>query len=440
MRIASIPSRTFLANLNGAASQRSIAEADSILQALEGWRRCPFSTILRRNYHERSLSIEGINMTHTSPAEHGPEFDEEVEPSSDQAEALDLSTDDRKLVTQPYDLSVKGISADIESGNISLTIEYQRKYVWDLGKASRLVESLLLNVPIPVCYFAEDENGVYEVIDGLQRLQTIKNYMNNEFHLQSISVLTELEGKKFRELAPRDRRRLENRTIRCIVITEDSHPDIKFDVFERLNTGAAMLTAQELRNSVYRGPFNDELKNLAAASYFTSLTGSFNNKRMDLEELILRFFSLVDDLDRYKPPLRQHLNEYMRKQRNKRPTTTQTRLFEECCEAVGEALGNLPFRVADSRTPLNKALFDAIMVSVAHADRSILREKHQEVSAFIADLPANPDFRTAIGRATADRFRMLYRIGYVAAGLRECGVPVNLPEGLGLDDLPKAHS
>lgn len=374
------------------------------------------------------------------PSEHveidlddSDETDEDFEPSSEQADALDLSAEDRKLVTQPYDLGVKGISDDIDSGRISLTIEYQRKYVWDLGKASRLIESLLLNVPIPVCYFAEDENGVYEVIDGLQRLQTIKNFLDDEFALQSISVLGELEGKKFKDLAPRDQRRLENRTIRCIVITEDSHPDIKFDVFERLNTGAAMLTAQELRNSVYRGPFNDELKRLSGEEYFTTLVGSFSNKRMDLEELILRFFALVDGLDRYRPPLRQFLNEHMRENRRTELTDNQVELFRDCCEAVRDSLGEMPFRLVDSKSPLNKALFDAIMIAVAHCDRSELRDHSAAVSEFISRLPENPQFRTSIGRATADRFRVLYRIGVVAAGLRDSGVSVALPVGFGLE-------
>jgi hypothetical protein len=190
-------------------------------------------------------------------AEQGDQFDDDGGPdeaTDEQSEALDLSTEERRLVTQPYDLGVKGLTTDIDEGRIALEIAYQRKYVWDAGKASRLIESLLLNVPIPVCYFAEDENGVYEVIDGLQRLQSIKHFLEGDLQLRGLSVLKELDGKRFMELAPKDRRRLENRTIRCIVITDDSHPDIKFDVFERLNTGAASLTAQELRNAVYRGP------------------------------------------------------------------------------------------------------------------------------------------------------------------------------------------
>lgn len=373
-------------------------------------------------------------MTEEAWSEADEIGDEDYESSSEQAEALDLSTEDRKLVTQPYDLGLKSISQDIEQGRIILTIEYQRKYVWDSGKASRLIESLLLNVPIPVCYFAEDANGAYEVIDGLQRLTTIKNFLEDDFALSGLSVLTELDGKKFKELAPRDRRRLENRTIRCIVITEDSNPDIKFDVFERLNTGAAMLTAQELRNSVYRGPFNDQLKVLAEEDFFTKLVGSSSNKRMDFEELILRFFALVDGLETYKPALRQFLNEYMRLHRQATPDAALINLFRECCEAVYEVLGSSPFKLEQSRNFVNKAMFDAIMVPVAFSDRDELRANATEVAAIIAALPSDGQFRTAIGRATADRRRMLFRIGLVADRLRKAGVTVRLDEGLGLSD------
>ncbi|WP_170165746.1 DUF262 domain-containing protein [Terracoccus luteus] len=366
---------------------------------------------------------------------------EDYEPSKEQAEALDLSADERKLVTQPYDLGVKSISTDIQNGRIKLSIEYQRKYVWDSGKASRLIESLLLNVPIPVCYFAEDENGSYEVIDGLQRLTTIKNYLEGHFALSGLSVLSELDGKKFSELAPRDQRRLENRTIRCIVITEDSNPDIKFDVFERLNTGAATLTAQELRNSVYRGSFNDALKVLATKGYFIDLLGTSSNRRMDFEELILRFFSLTEGLQAYKPPLRQFLNTYMRTNRSLTPEGRLETLFEHTCRTVHDVLGSAPFRVPGSKNVVNKAMFDAFMVPFAFAELDGIDEaKKAELRGLVQDIVGEEEFRTAIGRATADRQRMLYRVGVVADRLRSSGVRVNLPEGLGLPDSPSAKS
>lgn len=372
-------------------------------------------------------------MTDDSPLPDDVE-DDDYESSSEQDEPLDLTTEERRLVTQPYDLGVQNISRDIEAGRISLSIEYQRKYVWDLAKASRLIESLLLNVPIPVLYFAEDETGRYEVIDGLQRLTTIKNFLENEFALSGLSVLTELDGKRFRDLTPKDRRRLENRTIRCIVITEDSNPDIKFDVFERLNTGAAMLTAQELRNSVYRGPFNDELKRLAAEETFTELVGTTSNRRMDFEELILRFFSLVEGLESYKPALRQFLNEYMRSHRASTPSPELINVFHETCAAVHDVLGSAPFKVTWSRNKINKGMFDAIMVPTAFADKTAMREQADAVREVISALEDDTGFRTSIGRATADRRRMLYRIGLVADLFRSVGVPVALREGLGLND------
>ena len=355
------------------------------------------------------------------------------EPSSEQSEALDLSSGERRLVTQPYDLGVKGIVDDIDQGRISLNIEYQRQYIWDRGKASRLIESLLLNVPIPVCYFAEDDAGVYEVIDGLQRLTTIADYLRGEFALTGLPVLKELDGKKHGDLAPRDRRRLENRTIRCIVITEDSHPDIKFDVFERLNTGAAMLTAQELRNSVYRGPYNDSLKRIAEDESFTNMLGSSGSKRMELEELLLRFFALMADLQGYKPPLRQFLNTHMRQNRQLPADPQLVQLFKASCETVSDILGSAPFRVPGSKNVLNKAMFDAVMVPVARADQQALRDHAAEFKALMEILPQEERFITAIGRATADKQRMLYRVGRVADGIRSFGVHVDLPEGLGLD-------
>lgn len=373
-------------------------------------------------------------MTDTWREADGPDEESttEREPSSEQSEALDLSSGERRLVTQPYDLGVKGIVDDIDQGRISLNIEYQRQYIWDRGKASRLIESLLLNVPIPVCYFAEDEAGVYEVIDGLQRLTAIADYVRGDYALTGLPVLTELDGRKHEDLAPRDRRRLENRTIRCIVITEDSHPDIKFDVFERLNTGAAMLTAQELRNSVYRGAFNDSLKIISGAEYFTNLMGTSSNKRMELEELLLRFFALMADLEGYKPPLRQFLNTHMRKQRQAPADPDLVQLFRESCETLFEIAGPAPFRVPGSRN-LNKALFDAVMIPVAHSDQTSLREHASEFRALLETLPQEDRFTTAIGRATADKQRMLYRIGRVAEGIRSMGVAVALPEGFGLE-------
>jgi uncharacterized protein with ParB-like and HNH nuclease domain len=132
----------------------------------------------------------------------------------------------------------------------------------------RRIESLLLNVPIPVCYFAENADQTLEVIDGQERLRSIWRFVAGEaaadrLVLRGLPVLSELNGAEFGQLAERVQRRILNRTIRCIVITEESHEDIEFDVFERLNTGAVELSDQALRNCICRGTFNTRLREVS---------------------------------------------------------------------------------------------------------------------------------------------------------------------------------
>ncbi|MFF2144449.1 DUF262 domain-containing protein [Kitasatospora sp. NPDC058190] len=361
--------------------------------------------------------------------------EESEDTTSEQREPLNLADRERRLVTQPYDLSLSTLVDDIKKDRLLLSIEYQRQYVWDNAKASRLIESLLLNIPVPVCYFAENEEGAYEVIDGLQRITTISNYLENGFALKGIPVLSELEGKTFSELSMRDQRRLSGRTIRCIVITEDSDPDIKFDVFERLNTGSARLGSQELRNCIYRGDLNDFLKRTARVPYFEGILSGIRNHRMDFQELILRFFALNEDIAKYRPPLRQLLNGYMRKNRAKPPAEEEVDLFADVCRTVGDVFGSTAFRLptASGRPApgMNKALFDAIMISFAHADRSAIRAKAREVNELRLQLLADEDFLFSIGRATADRSRMHYRVLRFAVGLEELGVRCELTNLLG---------
>jgi hypothetical protein len=354
----------------------------------------------------------------------------ELTGADEQREALSVEPDERKLITQPYDLGVRAIREDIRSGRINLDIAYQRKYVWDLGKASRLIESLLLNVPIPVCYFAEDEEGVYEVIDGLQRLTAIKRFLDGNFAISGASVLSELNGSKFEDLSPKDQRRLEGRTIRCIVITADSHPDIKFDVFERLNTGAMSLTAQELRNLVYRGPFNDSIKELINEHAFTRLLGNTTNKRMGHEELVLRYFAVRNGIEGYQPPLRQLLNVTMRDHRKTAVTDIERAEFIKVCEVVQQAFGDRPFQSQGSQNPVNKALFDAIMVSVAYCNHDELLAKSVEAKTAFDALEEHEQFKLSIGRATADRSRLLHRVAAVTSALLETGVSSTLPAAL----------
>lgn len=362
----------------------------------------------------------------------------EAQDLPDSEAPLDLQGD-RKLITQPYDYSIRQIVDEINRGGILLDVSYQRQYVWDDGKASRLIESLLLNVPIPVVYIAEDDDFSFEVIDGLQRLTTLRRFLDDDFALTGVTVLKEIRGKKFSQLTPKDQRRLANRTIRCIAITAESHPDIKFDVFERLNTNVAVLTAQEIRNCVYRGAFNDSLRETAKYDQLHHLVGKSGQRRMVPDELVLRFFALKSDLSEYKPPLTQFVNSYMRTHRRDSLSESDRALFHSCVDTAITIFGpkafQVPDRLGNTHNTVNKALFDAVMICLATCDRQALAEK-VESKTLIEDLLANDDFRDMLGRATADRTRMYGRIRYVGNAIEGLGIEVAALDSVGRSSEP----
>jgi hypothetical protein len=363
-------------------------------------------------------------MTEEQPEQDLLDSEEEPEP-------LDLAVSERKLVTQPYDYSVDQLALHVGKKKILLIeVPYQREYVWDDAKASRLIESLLLNVPIPVCYFAENDDGTWEVIDGLQRVHSINRYLGGEFSLRGLSVLTELNGRSFKELPARDRRRIESRTLRFVVITEESHPDIKFDVFERLNTGAVKLLPQELRNCIYRGKLNDSLHVLADYEPYRAAVNRTKDSRMRDEELVLRFSALYADLPGYKPPVTQFLNEYMRSNRSSDLDSTVTEIFKSTMDTVAAVFDGTAFRTlrdGKQSANLNRALYDAVSLGLAYADRSIAAERAPEILVGHHELLTDQEFLTLIGRATADRTRMHGRVRKYAQMLSDRGVPTNLP-------------
>jgi len=189
-------------------------------------------------------------------------MDEEIIiPFYDESENLtdtnsdEIPTEERHLRTQAYDKSVSDLIRMIRDGDIILNVEYQRNYIWDNKKASLLIESILINIPIPIIYASEESDNSWNIVDGLQRLTAIKKFYENNFKLQGLEILQELNGLKYEDLTPKATRILNNGILRIILIFYDSHPEIKYDIFMRLNTGSVKLKEQELRNCLYRGKF-----------------------------------------------------------------------------------------------------------------------------------------------------------------------------------------
>ena len=183
---------------------------------------------------------------------------DEIEGNDDYSSYSEES--ERKLVTDKQDPNVSSLFDKYTRNKLILQPDYQRKFVMKPAVASRLIESMLLGIPLPVVYFAEEEDGSLSVIDGQQRLTAIISFIKGKFlyddkvfKLSSLIVLTDLNKKSWNDLSDSQREKILDTSIRAIVIKKESSDDIKFEIFERLNTGSTPLNEDEIRNTIYRG-------------------------------------------------------------------------------------------------------------------------------------------------------------------------------------------
>lgn len=283
---------------------------------------------------------------------------------------LDIPPNERRLHTETFDFSISTIFEYLTRGDIFIP-KFQRKYVWNKAQASRLIESLIIQCPIPVVYFNQESSEKLSVIDGNQRLTSIKLFLENEFELKGLTAYPELEGNKFSDLDPRIRRHILNRTLRCITILKETHPQIKFDVFERLNTGSVRLNYQEIRHGIYHGPLMKLVDELVNEKAWKEVSGIHSDTRMRSGELILRYFALSDMLSEYKKPMSTFINNFCA--RNAKIEPAQSKLLKDRflsnLETAKLIFGSLVFRTYNERREplsksINSALFDSVMVSL----------------------------------------------------------------------------
>ena len=227
----------------------------------------------------------------------------------------------RKIRTDKRDPLIETLWNQQKEGDLILQPEFQRYFVWDNTKSSRLIESVLLDVPLPTIYLVEESDGKESVIDGQQRLTSFFNFLDGELTLSSLKILTELNRKRFVDLDPETKRKFKKAALRTITIQNDSDKNLRFEIFERLNTGSVALNDQELRNCVYRGAYNDLLRELADDADFRFVTGiSKPEKRMRDVELVLRFAAFYHATYlNYKSPMVTFLNNDMEAHRNISP-------------------------------------------------------------------------------------------------------------------------
>ncbi|AIR66395.1 GmrSD restriction endonuclease domain-containing protein [Cedecea neteri] len=335
---------------------------------------------------------------------------EEIKEIETEVEVDDIPFVEFDISVTPTDSSLALLSDQLENGDIIIPF-YQRNYVWKIEQASKLIESFIIGLPVPQIFLYVNDNEVLEVIDGQQRLKSIKYFMEgyfgeakggkrNVFRLKGLSEASSLNGKTFLELDSKDQRKLRNSTLRAIHIKQLSpskRTDCVFHIFERLNTGGTQLRPQEIRNAVYRGEIVSKLQELNQNNHWKNiLRVRESDKHLRDMEFILRIFSLFETWEDYEKPMVRYLNVNMSENREFN-SPRANRFFERFPYVVKQIDENIPdaFR---PRGKVNMAVMDSIIVTLLESDNfdySYLNEKYQS-------LLANSDYLESASMSTAD--------------------------------------
>lgn len=361
-------------------------------------------------------------MNHINDNNEEMDF-EDQEPDKDSS-PTEIPEEERELRTQAYDKSIIDLVNMIRDGEILLDADWQRSYVWDDKTASLLVESVLLNIPISSIYVSEDEDRHWIVVDGLQRLYSLRRFFDNEFKLTGLKILSELNNIHYDRFHPKAKRILNNGIIRIIVFLQGSHPTIKYHVFERLNSGAIPHSEQELRNRLYRGRLQRLLHDLRENKIFLSCIGlNTPDKRFYDAELILRYFAFSEsynvrnrELSGYPNQIKKFLNTFMEKHKDitESEAGVLKEKFENTIQKVHHVFGDRAFRkikeTGEYDTRINRSLMDIVMVSFEHLGFEDVSKHQEKILNLYKNLLLNDDkFKEAVSFWTSDTKKVEYR-------------------------------
>jgi hypothetical protein len=334
-----------------------------------------------------------------------------------------ISPKDNKIFTSIGDPEVESLYQKQKRGRLILQPDFQRQYVWDSTKASKLIESAILGIPLPVIYLSEEKDGKEYVIDGQQRLTSFFSYIDGvfpdgkQFKLTGLNVCTDLNGKKFSELTEEFQDKVRYYTIRAITFQKDSSETLKFEIFERLNTGSVQLNDQELRNCLYRGKLNVALKELATDPDFMYICGlKHPDKRMKDRELVLRFCAFFHkSYLNYKAPIREFLNAEANEKRDISDKELQDlkASFKNACQIIRSLLDQNAFKrfyKGKQGQPngfwepkkFNASLYDILMYSFAREDKNKVFQNLDAIrEALLALMTEDQEFVYSIELSTS---------------------------------------
>lgn len=301
-----------------------------------------------------------------------------------------LSTERKKVDVGEVSFSTREIVRMFEEGELTIAPAYQRKFRWPQKVASKFIESMFLGLPIPPIFVAADSDFEWEVVDGLQRISTLILFLSSSLEsrkivsesgeplkLSNLEKLDALNGHRFEDLPDALRRYFNRQPLQFILLTDKSDRDVRFELFERLNSGSIQLTPQEVRRAVYRGEFSDFIEDLSTYEPFTSMLklqeGKQNNGTQ--AEQVLKFFAYKNNRDDFKGQVKSFLNAYAKTTASSFNFENEGQLFKKSCDKLSEMLPGDSFLKSDhSTTPLTQ--FEACLVAMGE-----LLEAGEEVTA-----------------------------------------------------------
>ncbi|NNB17734.1 DUF262 domain-containing protein [Pseudomonas fragi] len=355
--------------------------------------------------------------------------------------------DPSKIRISTRNLSLREVVAQIEGEEIDLAPEFQREFVWKLRQQTRLVESIMLGIPLPAFYFNQDLEGAYQVIDGVQRLTTIQLFMSGKLVLQGkyMEYLTGLDNYKFHDLDVSLQRRFRSSQIVVHVIEPQTPDDIKYDIFNRVNTLGTPLSAQEIRHAMSKSASRKFLSTLTSLPSFDLATDySFWKKtpdgdvpdtnRMMNRELALRFcaFTYYESKD-YKTfaSMDAYLADFLKRiDGRSEPDRVLSRdvldhlkrTFDAAMINAKMVMGSAAFRRLGSsrkRGPINRAIFEAQALALAEVDPARLKAKAKVVTNYLLKLFDDDEYVRSVTSGTGAAYKIEYRLSQTRHAVKE---------------------
>ena len=331
-----------------------------------------------------------------------------------------LDENRRSVGFDSYDITVKQLYDMILEKMIDIAPEYQRHFVWDADRQSALIESLLLGIPVPSLFMATNKDATWDVVDGVQRLRTILNFIGNEEDLKKVGIefkqlklsnlekLDAMNGVVYEDLPKSMQFMFQTRPLRITVLNDRSDFNLRYDLFERLNTGGVILNPQEIRNCVFLGEFKDFIKDISQNKNFRAVV-KMAEERGSYEELVLRFFAYYEDRENYVKSVKGFLNNFMEKKTKSFKNKDHfKKIFSETFKCLNK---NLPDGIVrDARKNMTPAvLYEAISVGTAIA----LENGVQVKGSVLINLLNDKELKKCTTGATNSKKMLFERINMV---------------------------